>query len=53
MTNAQIYINVALERIDALSTYEAEFITKIASLTKGELRTLTSAQYNLLRKLAS
>lgn len=54
MTNVESYQKEAVERLEKneLNSYENDFIEKIRNYSKKDLKSLTSNQYWLLRKIA-
>lgn len=52
MTNAQICLQECLDHYSKLSDYEREFIDKIKSWDKKQLRKLSYKQYCWLRDIA-
>jgi len=55
MTNVEIMLNEAIAKLNEnkLNSYEAEFVNNIKDYMKKELKSLTTNQYKLLRKIAN
>lgn len=54
MTNSEIYQETAIEKLanGELNSCDAEFIERISGYNKKELRSLSSAEFKLLRNIA-